>query len=180
MDPRVGNLECFDKGNNMNQEEQLILIDADCEAALLLDSREREKRYTGAQAEKLNEKVEGILKLVGAGLPLEFVADVFKVSTRTIKTLASRHIEVLAQDAGKFGRYAWAKSGEFMYQASLKVQDAKFQELMVGHGIARDTAVALSLASSALPETTAIELAEEDPELIATREIAKQIMDKKP
>lgn len=152
--------------------EQMLLIEAESDAALLLPELERRKRYTAGQVQQIEWKLGCILTMLAAGvIPLEEIAQRAHVNFRTVQELATRYAERIGQDAGRYAEYALAKSAKMAFLMDQKAEAASPRDLAVMHQVLRDTAINLrALGSGAEEEQRAIELqAEEDEGLKALR-----------
>ena len=157
----------------MQLDEQLVLIDAESDEALLLPAHVRAKRYTAAQVKKIEWKLDCIVTMIACqAIPIPRIAEVAHVQRHTVEALAAQMAERIGADSIRFADYAAATSAQFMYLARQKSDKAPFKDLMIGHGIARDTAINLRAAGGPMndPNEGAIELEAENPALKSARE----------
>lgn len=157
--------------------DQLTLIEAESDEALLLPDLERRKRYTAAQVEKIEWKLDMILLAIAAQvIPLQTIAERAHVNFRVVQELATRYAERIGQDAVKLADYAAAKSAKFLFLADRKSENATFKDLMIGHGIARDTVLNMRLSAAGQTDLNdAIDVVAEDEELKRFREGLRQL-----
>ena len=153
--------------------DQLPLISAESDDALFLnpDQLREQKRYTATTVEKIELKRNYILDLVACGLPAEIVAKKTKSSSRTVKLLAAKYAQVIANNIPEFARALRSKAARWTVLADGKAEDAKFSELMVGVGIAVQRAQEMELAGQSAGDLEAhpIALEDDNPRLIAAR-----------
>lgn len=119
--------------------EQLALIDAESDEALLLPADVVRKRYTARQVEKIEARLDCIVTMLAWGIPAEKIAAAAHVNHRTLTTIAGRYAERVGKDALSLAEYAAGKAAKFMYLADQKADLAAPDKLMIMHGIARDT-----------------------------------------
>jgi len=147
-------------------KQQLALIEAESDEALLLPDADRRKRYTAGQARQIEWKLDCILAMLACGvIPLETIAARAHVNFRIVQELSTRYAERIGSDAIKFSDYAAAKAAKFLYLADQKSGLAGPKDLMIMHGIARDTAINLRLSGgggSSEPEAIDITASESD------------------
>lgn len=158
--------------------DQMPLIDAESDDALLLSPTERRKRYTAAQAQKIEWKLDCIVTMIAATvIPQDAIAAAAHVNVRVVRQLATLFHERIGRDAMKFSEYAAGLSANFLHQASEKAAGAGFKDLMIGHGIARDTALHMRAAGAAVtdPNDGAINVDSVDAELEAFRASVKKL-----
>lgn len=158
--------------------DQILLLTEESDEALLLPPVERRKRYTAAQVQKIEWREECILVMIAAQvIPLDRIAEAAHVNLRTIKIMAARDAERIGRDTVKFGEYSAGLSASFLHKAEMKSDAATFKDLMIGHGIARDTALAMRAAGAAAgdPNADAINVETVDEDLRKFREGLKQL-----
>jgi hypothetical protein len=132
--------------------DQLTLIEAGSDDALLLPRAEMEKRYTGKTVARIETKRNYILDLLAVGLPIEIIAKRTHSNKRIVVALGALYAQQVASDSMRFAQALRAKASRFLFLADQKAGDAKFGELMVGVGIATQRAQELEAGASALTD----------------------------
>lgn len=119
----------------MSNDLQPALFSPEDDSALLFSVEEVRKRYTAAQAEKLEWKRTAILMLLASDWPVETICRELNVSFRTVKALAAVHAQKVAGFNKEFAQILLQTGARFIGIARTKEQDASFKDLMIGAGI---------------------------------------------
>lgn len=150
---------------------QLPLLDAESDEALLLPPEEKRKRYTGRQVSKLEERLDCIVTMLAWGIPDERVAQAAHVNFRTLAVIKGKLAERIGTDALGLAAVAAGKSSKFLMLADQKAEGASAKDLMIMHGIARDTAINLKLTAGAENLDPAIDVPAVSPALEVARKL---------
>lgn len=133
--------------NNSQALEQVPLFSAESDEALLITPEQRRKRFTARQVAKQEEKLDLILMLIATGVVTkEAIANKAHVSLHTIEAIIQKFSEAIGSDAVKLAEFAQGKAAKFLFLADQKAHMAAPKDLMIMHGIARDTAIHMRLA----------------------------------
>lgn len=166
------------RGRNKTENrmtEQLALIDAESDEALLLPDGERRKRYTARQVEKIEARLDCIVTMLAWGIPHDKIAAAAHVNHRTLTTIAGRYAERVGKDALTLAEYAAGKAAKFLYLADQKADGASAKDLAIMHGIVRDTMLNCKAVAGAGEMDNAIEMEQTNERLEQFREKLKQL-----
>lgn len=140
------------------------------EEALLLSQDEVEKNYTAENAKQIEWRRKACVKLLGRQLSTKDIADILSMNTRTVTAVAAQEGFKIGMEAAKLSDFAQNLAGSFAMQAAQKAHEAGPKDLMIMHGIARDTAINLrAVAGGYDPNAGAIEVLAENPALVSAR-----------
>lgn len=153
--------------------EQLALLDAESDEALLLPAEVVRKRYTARQVEKIEARLDCIVTMLAWGIPQEKIAQAAHVNHRTLTTIAGRYAERVGKDALSLADYAAGKAAKFLYLADQKAEGASAKDLAIMHGIVRDTMINCRATAGATDLDNAIEVEQSNEKLEAFREKLK-------
>lgn len=159
----------------MSENQQLVLIDAESDEALLLPAEAVRKRYTARQVEKIEARLDCIVTMLAWGIPHDQIAAAAHVNPRTLTTIAGRYAERIGKDALTLAEYAQGKAAKFMFQADQKSELAGPKDLMIMHGIARDTAINCRATAGAADVDGSIEVEAVNEKLEQFRAKLKQL-----
>ena len=161
----------------MNENEQLALIDGESEEALLLPQEEVQKRYTGRTADRLRQKRNHILDLLGIELPIEEIAQRTESSTRIVKLLGAKYSQTVAGNLRHFSQLFKAKAARFLFLAQTKEGDAKFSDLIAAASFLSQRGMEMEAASYGQPQPNegSVNVEEVNPALVSAREFVKQL-----
>ncbi len=121
----------------MSEElEQSVLFDHEDEEAILFSPDQIRKRYTGAQANKIEWRREAILMLLAAGWPIRRIKEKLHVNDGTITALAKQSAEKVGTLSSEFAEVLTRLAAGFFGLAATKADEADFKDLMIGGGIA--------------------------------------------
>lgn len=157
----------------MMMNEQLALIDAESDEALLLPADAVRKRYTARQVEKIEARLDCIVTMLAWGIPFEKIATAAHVNHRTLTTIAGRYAERIGKDAVTLADYAAGKAAKFLYLADQKAETASAKDLAIMHGIVRDTMINCRATAGAADMGEAIEVQQVNERLEQFREKLK-------
>ena len=130
--------------------EQIPLIEAESDVALLLPSPELQKRYTGAQAEKIEWRRDCIIGMLGAGVfTIERICEMAHANCRVVKQLAQMHAAKISQDLQRCGERFISDAAMTFEMAKEKREQAPYRDLMVGGGILATNGLAIKMAGAA-------------------------------
>jgi hypothetical protein len=170
----------------MSEElEQSVLWDHEDDEALLFTPEQIRKRYTGAQARKLEWRREAILMLLAAGWPVRRIKDKLHANTDTIVALAKQSAEKVGALNSEFAEILVRMAAGFFGLAATKAHDAPFKDLMLGAGIALTHARELK-TMGLLPEKESTTIEQDRVAAAArlhaamTEELARQVGDPAP
>lgn len=143
------------------------------EEALMLPGEELRKRYTAAQAEKLEWRRDGALLMLAYKIPKEQIAASLRMNLRTLDALVISQAQIYAGFTEAFARRLMSHAGAAVELAMTKMGEASFLQLTTGAGILADKAMALKGGLPSAGEEVTIDLKEEDPALKSAREFLK-------
>lgn len=130
--------------------EQLTLIEAESDFALLLPEAERRKRYTATQVQKISERLDLILMLIACNAPIREIADRAHISHHTITELIGQHATLIAADMLRYSDWTEGLSAKFLALANQKAEDAPFKDLIAAHSFVGKLSLDRRLASQQL------------------------------
>ena len=159
-------------------DQQLQLITCESDEALLLPSEMRCKAYTAEQCEKIEERAQMILALIGAGYPVEFITRICGVATRTVQALAGRHAEVIGNNLNLLSTVLMQKGAKYAVMADQKAHEESAKDLVTMSRLNLQSALELRVMGAAImPEEALIEMTESNPALVAARAAAQRIVE---
>ena len=133
----------------MNSLNQIPLIKAESDEALLLPPAELRRRYPAKAVEKIEHRRDPILAMLASGVfTLERIAEACHVNVRTVKQLAELHSAAIAKDMNALGEKFLAEAAMTMTVAKDKRDKASYRDQMVGAGILATNGLALKQAAS--------------------------------
>lgn len=160
----------------MNMNDQLTLIEAESDEALLLPMAELSKRFTGTTANKIEMKRNYICDLLAFGFPVDSIAVKTGSSTRIVKAIGAICAEQVSHNISDVVKILRQKALKATFYADQKMPEAKLGELSVFIGVALQRAQeAEAAAAGGLgPEDGAIDIETENPAVKSVREFLQQ------
>ena len=143
------------------------------EEALLLPAEQLRKKYTAAQAEKIEWRRDGALLMLAYKVPKEQIAATMRMNLRTLDALVISQAAVFAGFTEAYAKRLIGQAGQAMELAMTKMGDASFLQLTTGAGIMVDKAIAIKGGIPSGGEEQVIDLEAEDPKLKSAREFLK-------
>lgn len=161
----------------MIASQQLDLIEAESDEALLLPREEASKRYTARVAEKQEIRRDCILALLGCGLPLNYVATVAHCSRRVVKLLGAKYATAAARSTNEMCKVLGSLAMKAAFHIDQKMGDAKAGELGVIMGISLQRKQEMeAMSAGAFDPNDVIEIQETNPALVSARKrIAERV-----
>lgn len=151
-----------------------LFSEPEFEPELLMTVEERKKKYTGAQAEKMEWRRDATLLMLARAVPVEDIARVMRMNLRTITALAQRHGQQLATFSEEYAKQLNAIAGGWIALANTKAHEASTLQLATAAGILMDKALQVKGGLAPGDGEGAIELEAVDPKLEAAREFLKR------
>jgi hypothetical protein len=150
------------------------------EPELLMTPEERKKKYTGAQAEAMEMRVQSCLVMLAREVPVEDIARILRMNLRTITAIARNHAKEFATFSGQYADHLTRLAGKWLAVADLKSDEASTLQLATSAGIllTHATAIRGSLSGQSGDEAKVIPL--EDPKLEEARKFLAQLKSAKP
>jgi hypothetical protein len=131
-------------------DEQMPLIEAESDEALLLPREELRKRYTAGQAEKVEWRRDCIVAMLGGGVfTIEQICAAAHANERVVKQIAQMHAAKIAQDLQRCGERFISDAAMTFELAKDKREKAPYRDLMVGGGILATNGLAMKMAGAA-------------------------------
>jgi hypothetical protein len=157
--------------------EQMALFDQpEFEEALLLDGETLRKRYTAAQAEKIEWRMNACLYMLGRECPVEEIAVILHMNLRTVAAIAAQNGRKLGAFTAQFANELVADAASDIALARTKRDTASYKDLHIGAGIKMQHAAALKIVVDSSPDGKPAEDVEADhPGLVALREQMKKL-----
>lgn len=157
--------------------DQLPLIEAESDEALMLPREAMQKRYTATTVERIEIKRDYILEMFAWGYETATIAQKAHCSTRIVNLLGAKYSQQVAANMGDVVKVLRAKAMKAAFYAEAAMPNAKLGELGVFMGIALQRAQEAELASAGAgqPLEDAIEMQKDDPQRTAFLERLKQL-----
>lgn len=127
--------------------EQMSLLSADEENALFLPAEELRKRYTGAQAEKMEWRRNACVRMLAYGIPAEYIARDLHMNLRTVTALAAQYGKTIAAFSERFAQNLMESAAADIAAAETKRTSASHKDLHIAAGIKMQHAMAVKLVA---------------------------------
>lgn len=156
--------------------QQLALIEAESDDALLLPREEAAKRYTASGAEKIAHRRDCILAMIGWGMPADQIAKHAHCNHRIVKALGAKYSQRVADSTSDMVKFLRTLALKAAFLAGQKLEDAKVGELSVFMGVALQRSQEMEMASAGATDVNeSIDVEADDPKRAAFVERLKQL-----
>lgn len=155
-----------DDGDEMG-EGQMSLLTPEEESALFLPVEELRKRYTGAQAEKMEWRRNACVRMLAYGIPAEYIARDLHMNLRTVSALAAQYGKTIASFSEKFAQNLMESAAADIAAAETKRGGASHKDLHIAAGIKMQHAMAVKLVADTGP--TPLDITSENERTAAIR-----------
>lgn len=151
--------------------QQLALIDdVAFEPEVVLPAEEIAKRYTGTNGKNITERRLQVVKMLALQIPVVNICDILRMNHRTVAAIAAQEGQKIAVFSNEHAEVLARSAMADFALADAKREEAGPKDLAIIGGIKMTHAANLKLVGAGGgADAAAIEVKEEDPDVIAMR-----------